>query len=942
MDQQARDKRAEEKKVLEQTLGISFCKLLEEHPLYDSRVEGKLSVLLIGRGRCLELLRDKILSNGQLLNTELEVTILTDDPDRDRALLVEDAPDLSRFADLGCDPERLEVAQPWATVRYVHSGLTLEALKGAPECYDSHRYVLISLGDPDQNRSAADYFLGNKHCVTAYVHGSDKHAQLIWMPRKHADSPYFGKGAQYENLIEPVAYNLHHAYTRGNDPFATDEKIQGEFYGDDAKSRYNYESNFECALHIQSKLRCCGIDTTDPKMAVVQFEKMLREDHEGVLVNELAYLEHRRWCMSKLTQNFVKPAGLDKIFSSRKIDTHSKEDKWHIALVPYGKPGTCRSALEEQDWIAEDPEGIPELGELDKQTLRVHKKCAELTRNVFEDSTIALERIRELTQEPHLRNAAYALDRTLEELRKGNMRIHRTYEKTANELHEYLEQQDAGFENLTEIQDLLDGINNKLRAWYEFVTRKDYKEQNRVLVRNIPFALSPWRNMILVKLMSDNVDDCVNSVWQLAPSRVVFVDYAATMEDMIRIRRQAKRVNHFLELHGKDVMADYRVFVSGEASGIKASYPEFFESWDCEIQPVGSAHADEIRPWFVSLIHKCEADYIDMTGGKPELIGVAQEFARNSQVGAFVIRDGKIRDYYGAEGINGQILNKEMTVAQIFDRAGAKKHKQDDDKLTGNMLNQCEKFWEIAHKHRKHWNQFCFKFFSPACRMMEAAVGKKNWDGKSVDRKFFEEAEKGKSEEDRSVFQEIMDALNDVGLFKLETVDGTERYAAAEKDFLSVLRNSGKVLEYRIYCMARRQFGDDRVALSWQFWHDWDDRDSAQNEVDVICSRDMGSLFISAKFVSMDTIESNGFINHVCYEVCEVADHFGLNAKKILAAPNVPQFDPEQPTELSRYVKHAMSRGVYLLGDVCFEGDRLGQVLENIAADKEKWYRVDA
>ena len=54
----------------------------------------------------------------------------------------------------------------------------------------------------------------------------------------------------------------------------------------------------------------------------------------------------------------------------------------------------------------------------------------------------------------------------------------------------------------------------------------------------------------------------------------------------------------------------------------------------------------------------------------------------------------------------------------------------------------------------------------------------------------------------------------------------------------------------------------------------------------------------------------------------------------------MPQYDPGRPAELSRYVKHAMSRGVYLLGDACFQGDRLGQVLENIALGKEKWYEA--
>ena len=38
MNEKEREARTARKKMLDQTLGISFCKLMELHPLYDSRV----------------------------------------------------------------------------------------------------------------------------------------------------------------------------------------------------------------------------------------------------------------------------------------------------------------------------------------------------------------------------------------------------------------------------------------------------------------------------------------------------------------------------------------------------------------------------------------------------------------------------------------------------------------------------------------------------------------------------------------------------------------------------------------------------------------------------------------------------------------------------------------------------------------------------------------
>ena len=914
---------AERKKELNRTLGISFCKLLEAHSLYDSRIDGRLPVLLIGKGLCLEFLRDKILSNGQLLNTKLEVTIFTDDPERDGKRLLEDAPELWRFLSL-CTIAGVG-APEWelGSLTYQKGALTADGIAALDGDY---RYVLVSLDDTAQNKALAECFPSGNGRVTAYVREEPGKEALVFPPKRRHTEQSSGQGAVYGSLIEPVAYNIHYAYARGNNPWATDEEIERDF-----QDEYNRESNLECALHIRSKLQCCGIDTDDPKQAAEQFQQMLSLDHSGELVNKLSNLEHRRWCITKLFQGLRRPTDLDWIYSEPDITTHNRQ--WHSALAPYGEPGAFRDGLMETDWIHADPDSIGDLDELDKQTLRIHKKCGEISRDLFELWEAIAPGIPEADERPEIRRAVDDLNPIMKELGSGNTRLYSSARELLKEL--------SGLtEHLPRIKEPLNSIRCKLGAWYEFLTRKDYKEQCRIQVRSIPFFLSAWRNMTLVKLMSDDVDECVNSVWQLAPTRVIFVDYVDNERELASITLRAKRINRFLDMHGKDVEAEYRLYIGGEVKDISRDCLMSLDQRGCDVERVASAHADVLRPKFVHLLTTCHADYIDMTGGKPELIGLAQEFARNSKVGAFVIRYGMIRNYYGATGLNGLVLNKEMSVSQMFDRAGAKKDKQDDDDISTQMLALHGKFWAAAYQYRKDWNMFCNQFFAPACRKKEAEVGKKKWDGLHIEKTCFDEVLKEKPGVAPDICWRIMRRLQREGLVTLTTEEGTEVYTVSARDIASALKNSGKVLEYHIYATARGKFGKNRVAMSWQFWHDWEDEDSAQNEVDVICTRDTGSLFISAKFVSMDTIKSNGFINHVCYEVCEVADHFGLNAKKLLAAPNVPQYD-KKTGELSRYVKHAMSRGVYLLGDVCFEKDRLGQVLENIAAGRQNWYEVE-
>ena len=134
---------------LDDTLGLSFCKLMEDQPLYDHRVEqlnanAILSVVLVGRGQPLELLRDKVLSNGQLLDTDLEVTVVTPEPEADMDSTHALNPDLHRFIRI-VGP--LSVAEPeWdlGTLHYVSCDMTEAGFAQVLEQHKDHTYFLFS------------------------------------------------------------------------------------------------------------------------------------------------------------------------------------------------------------------------------------------------------------------------------------------------------------------------------------------------------------------------------------------------------------------------------------------------------------------------------------------------------------------------------------------------------------------------------------------------------------------------------------------------------------------------------------------------------------------------------------------------------------------------------------------------------------------------------
>lgn len=158
----------------------------------------------------------------------------------------------------------------------------------------------------------------------------------------------------------------------------------------------------------------------------------------------------------------------------------------------------------------------------------------------------------------------------------------------------------------------------------------------------------------------------------------------------------------------------------------------------------------------------------------------------------------------------------------------------------------------------------------------------------------------------------------------------------ASKDVLDVIQNSGKVLEYYIYYSALLDAHFDDVEMGWHFQHTAS-KESADNELDIICTKGMSSLFISAKNVTKKDAQ---YLKYVIYEISLLADRFGINAKPVLAMPAIEQFQQNPQTqewEFSKEVKTAYKRGVYLLGKECFNKDVLGEVLDRISDGRDDW-----
>ena len=926
----------------EKSFYLSVCRLLQAYPLYDHRApdgeEYCLRVLLIGNGEKLDALRNKILSHGQLLDTRLEVTVVTKEKKAALERLAKDAHDLKRFIRIeGCENT---VEMDCGVLLYKEADVSEANIR---EILDEHaggrKYVLISLETDADAPKAIEPASGQ---VIAWVAGDT--IRICGTDERFLPDR---KGSDMEDL-EQVAYRLHYAYEKGNDPYITNREIRTNFH-----VMYNYRSNIESALHIQSKIKCAGIDPTGLSSAAEKFGEKMTEDIQngGDLLDRLAQLEHRRWCVSKATDGRRVPEKLDVIYGDDGSTTHSKGEKpvkWHAALVPYILDKSYRTRLSEEDWLVAAPDTITDLDELDKQTLRIHRYCAEISRERMELSREDITKLKNALPDG-LKNHAERMKEALDKMLYGSrddVFLYRYHLRKLEEDIQKIKDDESKKCDLTPVKKILSVLNQHMGAPIEYLTRKDYKKQNLIQIGSIPFALCGWKSAVLVKLMAESVQECVAAAWQLEPEKIAFVDTAETLEDLKHLHRKAQQIEWFLSRNCDRVISSYHIFVPRSAVYLRGRddknepmevrlhellihEPGFFGSGDWKLYETDSLEPETLRPRFTELMYECNASSIDMTGGKPSLISLANNYARYSRTSAFFIQNNRIYNCSGARSMELQALDKGIGVQQLFDQVGAQRIKQDDENISDAFYEQCGDLWKIAREHAKDWYRFCL-CFAKAYRCKEESTDPDEY--LCVPGAAFTQTVNNGFKEYESEFDDILKQLRDGGLLTWDPVRGV--YRVPGEEVLACLRNSGKILEYYIYCTARKLSEFDEVVMSWMFRHA-DDSGAAKNELDVICTSQNGNLFISAKNVALSSLERNNFLNYVCYEVGWLADRFGGSShKSILAAPNVPQFEADKR---SRLVQHAMKRGVYLLGDKCFEDENLIQVLKNIDQGKEDW-----
>ena len=409
---------------------LSIYHLLYNTPLYSfSEVKGskkEFNVLILGNGWAGNEAFKATFWVGQGINTELNITVASNNAAEYEKKISNSLPAFKRFAD----------TKGYAKVRFINTELDPDSIDCGLSSLEidkiKYNYVIVALGDASHNFTAAtelmtrisdarDMYNGNVIINVFDEFSNDPEngdkATLIELGREAGiNISFFGKESKLSDgeLIR-IAKNINFAYVMKYNQRAalTDadldfmQSLQNEFIDSPAEkecgdlsivdnfigSNYTADSSIASALHIPYKLNICKtlFPEADPKETLANAIKT-----EGKLYKELVALEHRRWNAYMITRGYRAPTkDEEKKYLYREIDgrmNRHKDDSrlLHICLCDCGSNGAFLESDFFNQYRAWREKNVKvKISELDRASLRNHQLASEASDEIDANELLA-------------------------------------------------------------------------------------------------------------------------------------------------------------------------------------------------------------------------------------------------------------------------------------------------------------------------------------------------------------------------------------------------------------------------------------------------------------------------------------------------------------------------------------------------------------------------
>ena len=451
----------------------------------------------------------------------------------------------------------LEIQQSWtpypwdglyAQVAYEETGPAPETIKNLVQHWRAE-YLLVLEQDEEASALARQAAQANCCRLAAWLSAEGKtlyadqaHPEataLVSLSPENCDNTFT---AQAEN----IAFNAHLLYEKGKNPRVAMSSVRERFEND-----YNHTASMDTALSVKCRLKSAGIKWSgDAEKMAESFRTAIAEN--PALIENLSWLEHRRWVASKLVQGaqtleeseypVLLDGGQNGSGTNFKVtEKDGKKRLHHALLVPSSRGERPEGWQTSESWAERGlDEPIPaEMDPLDRAGILLYRQFARacLTTDTARPQQMLTEILAQVEKALRGSEAEKADDfhEITEGFRQSLIRLCREDSSVGSlSLYEIerqrLETCLSGLRGRAPwVENALDALNILDRTVFCFgqkLRRIDPKRLDDTLIRNLPFMLRR-HSLYLCKLLDgDHLVNNFASVRRLSPEKVMFAAWA--------------------------------------------------------------------------------------------------------------------------------------------------------------------------------------------------------------------------------------------------------------------------------------------------------------------------------------------------------------------------------------------------------------------------------
>ena len=532
---------------------------LFETPLYEKETENEkaLNILLLGLGIYGTRFLDCCLQVGQMLEKKLNIYVVSDN-EKDLQEYLKERPALKEFFTI--TGEKTDDKEKYGEIRFLKSHLDnsdpehlRESLKNIKDRtaggYHVH-YVFVALGDDKLSHSAAhicNRILNEKADNTSiqYVRegrqiADTENVRAVYVRKDVKTMPGYAD-------MERMAFNMFSVYSPNTELAVLKKKFQDPF---------DHKSNVESVISLKYKLHSIGIDLDPerPDLAAKEVHKRFSGNAKNreQLVDDLIWMEHRRWLVQRICEGWTRLEDLSFCLSGNERD---RKGKRNLCIVRSKRKHRLDKTFtingNTDKWDAATKKELDELDDLDRLSVELHRfyaREASKRSSLVDEET--LKRIRhDVSDDRIVREAYMEWDACIHDIKNKEKDRVRQYDRLKKNLIDTLERLPE--EKRQRTANDIKIVDDKFYVLKRSMEYKDWKKIDEKLIEQIPFILTHREtSCIAVPFMTGDNDKLfanAAAAVMLDPAKVLYLCYLETEEDAEKVKAALKPVIRFLD-----------------------------------------------------------------------------------------------------------------------------------------------------------------------------------------------------------------------------------------------------------------------------------------------------------------------------------------------------------------------------------------------------------